>query len=178
MSQLVLDRVAQHFGDTILASGIEHGHAWARVAKDRLVAVATYLRDTRELAMDMPIDCTAVDYLNVGTPRFDVVWHIGSMALQHRLRLRVHPGDESPEVPSLTPLWPGMNWHEREAWDLYGVRFTGHPNLRRVLMYEEFVGHPLRRDYPIDKRQPLVEMLPVRRIPTQRHAPPELLNRP
>ena len=86
----------------------------------------------------------------------------------------------SPRPPSsvrsrlrlLNGVWPGMDWHEREAYDLYGVRFVGHPNLRRVLTYDAFEGHALRKDYPIDKRQPLIEMRDVRPVPTQLSARP------
>ena len=89
--------------------------------------------------------------------RFAVVYHFYSMAKKHRLRLQVSVEDEiSPEVDSLTSLWPGANWLEREVWDMFGIGFRGHPNLKRILMYEGFEGHPLRKDYPVRKRQPLV----------------------
>jgi len=93
--------------------------------------------------------------------RFTVVYHFYSTHHKHRLRLvvplRADPGDPSGvEVESLTPLWPGANWLEREVWDMFGVRFRGHPDLRRILMYEGFAGHPLRKDYPVNKRQPLI----------------------
>ena len=93
------------------------------------------------------------------TARFVVVYHFFSLALKHRLRLEVplgEVGEAEPEVDSLTSLWAGADWYEREVWDMFGIRFRGHPNLKRILMYEEFVGHPLRKDYPVNKRQPLI----------------------
>jgi NADH-quinone oxidoreductase subunit C len=88
--------------------------------------------------------------------RFDVVYHFYSTAHNHRVRLKVPLTLADPVVDSLTGLWRTADWFEREAWDMYGVTFTGHPNLRRILLYEEFKGHPLRKDYPIRKRQPLI----------------------
>jgi NADH-quinone oxidoreductase subunit C len=88
--------------------------------------------------------------------RFVVVYHLFSSVLKHRLRLEVPLQEADPEVDSLVPLWAGADWLEREVWDMFGIRFRGHPNLKRILMYAEFVGHPLRKDYPVNKRQPLI----------------------
>jgi NADH-quinone oxidoreductase subunit C len=88
--------------------------------------------------------------------RFAVVYHFFSLQLKHRLRLEVPVDEGSLVVDSLTSLWPGANWLEREVWDMFGIRFQGHPNLKRILLYEEFVGHPLRKDYPVNRRQPLI----------------------
>ena len=92
-----------------------------------------------------------------GQSRFAVVYHFYSMTLKHRLRLVVPVEEDVAELDSLTSLWPGANWLEREVWDMFGITFRGHPDLKRILMYEEFEGHPLRKDYPVKKRQPLVE---------------------
>ncbi len=88
--------------------------------------------------------------------RFAVVYHFYSTAQKHRLRLVVPVEEADAEVDSLTSLWPGADWLEREVWDMFGIKFRGHPNLKRILMYEEFEGHPLRKDYPVNKRQPLI----------------------
>lgn len=88
--------------------------------------------------------------------RFAVVYHFFSTTHKHRLRLVVPVDDKEPEIESLSALWPGANWLEREAWDMFGVIFRGHPDLKRILMYEEFEGFPLRKDYPVNKRQPLI----------------------
>jgi len=88
--------------------------------------------------------------------RFTVVYHFFSIAHKHRLRLVVPVDEADAEVDSLTSLWPGANWLEREVWDMFGIRFRGHPDLKRILMYEGFEGHPLRKDYPVKKRQPLI----------------------
>jgi NADH-quinone oxidoreductase subunit C len=88
--------------------------------------------------------------------RFVVVYHLFSLPLKHRLRLQVPVEETDAEVDSVTSLWAGADWLEREVWDMFGIRFRGHPNLKRILMYEEFVGHPLRKDYPVNKRQPLI----------------------
>jgi len=103
----------------------------------------------------MLVDLTVVD-LYPQTPRFEVVYHFLSLTLQHRLRIKVRIPEEEPHIPTLTSLWPGANWLEREAWDMFGIIFQGHPNLQRILMYAEFEGHPLRKDYPYRKRQPLI----------------------
>ena len=88
--------------------------------------------------------------------RFAVVYHFYSTALKHRLRLVVPVQENAAEVDSLTDLWPGADWLEREVWDMFGIEFRGHPDLKRILMYEGFEGYPLRKDYPVDKRQPLI----------------------
>ena len=88
--------------------------------------------------------------------RFAVVYHFYSTDHKHRLRLVVPVEESEAELDSLTPLWSAADWLEREVWDMYGIRFSGHPNLKRILMYEEFEGYPLRKDYPVDKRQPLI----------------------
>jgi len=178
MAQIVLERLRRRFGDAIRETHSELGNDTAVVDGQRLVEIAEFLRDDRELLFDMPIDCTAVDWLGKREPRFEVVYHVYSTKRRHRLRLKVGVSEADPTTPALTPVWRGMDWHEREAWDLYGIRFVGHPNLKRILMYEEFVGHPLRKDYPIDRRQPLIEMRKVAQVPTQRHPPAELLNKP
>ena len=87
---------------------------------------------------------------------FAVVYHFYSIDHKHRLRLVVPVEETEAELDSLTPLWAAADWLEREVWDMYGIRFSGHPNLKRILMYKEFEGHPLRKDYPVNKRQPLI----------------------
>jgi len=94
-----------------------------------------------------------------GPGRFVVVYHFFSLPLKHRLRVEVALGngkEADAEVDSLVSLWASADWLEREVWDMFGIRFRGHPNLKRILLYEEFVGHPLRKDYPVNKRQPLI----------------------
>jgi NADH-quinone oxidoreductase subunit C len=91
-----------------------------------------------------------------GPARFAVVYHFFSLALKHRLRLVVPVEENDADLDSLTPLWASADWLEREVWDMFGIRFKGHQNLKRILMYAEFVGHPLRKDYPVNKRQPLI----------------------
>ena len=169
MGQIVLDRLAAQFkGGEIIASGSEHGDEWARVRRDAWVAVATFLRDDPTTKMEMFIDLTCVDRFgsrgpgvaatpDTEPPRFDVVVHLYSVSLKHRVRLYAGAPEDDATVDTLVPVWAGADWFEREAYDLYGVRFKGHPDLRRILMYPEFVGHPLRKDYPVEKRQPLTE---------------------
>jgi NADH-quinone oxidoreductase subunit C len=166
MAKLILDRLRERFtGGEILETGSQHGNEWARVAPEAWRMVAEFLRDDPALTLDMFVDLTCVDR-QPREPRFDVVLHLYSIEKKHRVRLYA-PVDEKGEkdgktgsVASLVPVWPGANWFEREAFDMYGVRFEGHPDLRRILMYKEFVGHPLRKDYPKEKRQPLVRRLP------------------
>jgi NADH-quinone oxidoreductase subunit C len=152
----VLDILRREVPDAIEESGSYVGDEMAVVVRDRLLEVLGLLRDHDELRMDMLSDLTVVDYLHQ-TPRFEVVYQLYSLAHKHRLRVKVRIGEgDDCYVPSATGLWHAANWAEREAWDLYGVRFEGHPDLRRILMYEEFVGHPLRKDYPQNGRQPLI----------------------
>jgi NADH-quinone oxidoreductase subunit C len=91
-----------------------------------------------------------------GQARFTVVYHFFSVAHKHRLRLVVPVEEADAELDSLTSLWPAANWLEREVWDMFGIAFRGHPGLKRILMYDGFEGHPLRKDYPVKKRQPLI----------------------
>jgi NADH-quinone oxidoreductase subunit C len=160
MAKIILDRLAQQFvAGEILETGSQHGNEWARVAPAHWRAVAQFLHDDPSTALNMFIDLTCVDRLG-RTPRFDVVLHLYSVDKKHRVRLLAGVPEEDPSIDSVVSLWPGANWFEREAFDLYGVRFAGHPDLRRILMYPEFVGHPLRKDFPKEGRQPLLRRLP------------------
>jgi NADH-quinone oxidoreductase subunit C len=117
--------------------------------------VAAFLKNDPELEFNVLMDVTAVDYPGE-EPRFEVVYQFYSLKRQARLRVKTRVPEASPELESLTILWKSANWHEREAWDLFGIRFRNHPGLKRILMYEGFEGHPLRKDYPIRRRQPLI----------------------
>ena len=138
------------------------GQAVVTVPRAGVVDALRTLRDDPELAFDMLSDLTAVDYLP-RQPRFEVIYELNSIAHHHRLRVKAEvPGDD-PRIATATLLWNSALWAEREVWDLFGVHFDGHPDLRRILMYPEFEGHPLRKDYPVNKRQPLVpERDPIR----------------
>ena len=114
------------------------------------------LKDDAELGFDFLSDITAVDYWRSKEPRFEVVYQLLSRAGRARLRIRVPVPENDPSVESLTPLWRGANFLEREVWDLFGIRFIDHPDLRRILLYDEFRGHPLRKDYPVNLVQPRV----------------------
>lgn len=178
-------RVKERFGDRILAHTDHFGQHAVTVRPDTLVELAVFLRDEADLAMDFLTDLGGVDYLGYeadGIPerewRFEVAYQFYSMDLKHRYRVKVAVEDDSIHVPTLASIWRTANWLEREVYDQFGIVFDGHKNLRRILNHDEFVGHPLRKDYPIDKRQPLVEMRNVPAEPTQRHAPVEKLNEP
>lgn len=143
------------FPEDVLETCWPQGDATAVVRREAIRRVMDFLKNDPRLRFNLLVDITAVDYLG-RKPRFDVVYHLLSLSFKNRLRIKIRVEEANPEVDSLTPLWGNANWLEREVWDMFGIRFTGHPNLKRILMYEEFQGHPLRKDYPIQKRQPLI----------------------
>jgi NADH-quinone oxidoreductase subunit C len=169
MSQKVLDALVAKFGSDIANTESQHGDEIAWIKREALVAVATWLRDDPAMLFDAPVFCTCIDRLDwhplhrppseawtEDKPRFEVCYQLRSLAHRHRIRLKVSVPEADPHCPSLTELWSGFNWQERETFDMYGIRFDGHPDLRRIYLYDEFVGYPLRKDYPKEKRQPLV----------------------
>ncbi len=160
MSQLALDRLVQSFPDDIVATHQDHGDETAVLKVGRLVEICTFLRDDPETSLEMLTDLTGVDYLGVKAPRFEVVYHLYSLSKNQRLRLKIELGASEPVAPSVVGVWKSAYWMEREAWDLYGIRFEGHPDLRRILLYPEFKGHPLRKDYEMENRQPRIPPWP------------------
>lgn len=179
MAQKVVAAVKAKFGDAIVATESSHGDEVIVVKRDKLVAIATFLRDDPAMAFDVPVFVTAIDLLDWrpqgrrGAPdpdarpefdpgehndglRFEVCFQLRSITHRHRVRLKVQVKENDCKVPTLSLLWAGFGWQERETFDMYGIRFEGHPDLRRIYLYDEFIGYPLRKDYPKDKRQPLV----------------------
>ena len=150
-------KLKEKFSDKVLGIHNHRGDETAVVERSALAEVAQFLKTDPEFDFNVLMDLTAVDGLEMKwRPRFEVVYHFYSLAKNHRLRIKVRVDEKDPVVPTLTSLWPIADWFEREVWDMFGIRFDGHPNLKRILMYEEFVGHPLRKDYPYNKRQPLI----------------------
>jgi NADH-quinone oxidoreductase subunit C len=179
MSQKVLDALKAAHGHAVHHTESQFGDEIAWVVREQLIPVATFLKNDPTMAFDSPVFVTAIDRLDwkpVGVPpsqhwtedkpRFEVAYQLRSSTHKHRIRIKVAVPEHDPRVPSLAQLWPAFNWQERETYDMYGIRFDGHPDLRRIFLYEEFVGYPLRKDYPKDKRQPLVRRddLPINPI--------------
>jgi len=121
------------------------------VPRDRLVDTCRALRDAPSLRFAALVEVTAADYVP-RSPRFEVVYHLLSIANRLRLRLKVRAGEADP-VPTVQGVWPSAGWLEREVWDMFGVVFDGHPDLRRLLMPEDWEGHPQRKDYPVQIRK-------------------------
>jgi NADH-quinone oxidoreductase subunit C len=158
VSQYVLDALRSRFGTSILETHSDFGDDTAVVEPSQWKAIAQFLREEPTLDFDLPVDLCGVDYPD-RIPRTEVVMHLYSISKRHRVRVKARVGDEDmdgAELDSVTSIWAGMNWLEREVWDMSGVRFRGHPDLRRILMYPEFEGHPLQKTYPADRTQPLV----------------------
>ncbi|HEU0030402.1 MAG TPA: NADH-quinone oxidoreductase subunit C [Kofleriaceae bacterium] len=179
MSLIVLDALQAKHGQALDRVESIHGDEIAWVKRDALVAVATWLRDDPTMLFDSPVFVTCIDRIDwhpVGAPpstwwtedkpRFEVCYQLRSSTYRYRIRLKVAVPEADPRCPSLATLWPAFNWQERETFDMYGIKFDGHPDLRRIYLYEEFVGYPLRKDYPKEKRQPLVRRddLPINPI--------------
>jgi len=158
--QAILLRLTSTFGPGIVETHGHRGDHTAVVERSVILEALRFCRDDPDLRFDVLMDLTAVDYLRYPGrefgPRFEVVYHLYSLPHNHRLRLKVRVEEDDARAPSAVGLWPIANWFEREVWDMFGIRFDGHPDLRRLLMYEEFQGHPLRKDYPVTKRQPLI----------------------
>jgi NADH-quinone oxidoreductase subunit C len=146
----IVVRVTEVAPDALLAEEQAVDCLTLVIAREHIVAVGRGLRDDPELAFGHLSDLTAVDYLDLGQePRFAVVYHLLSRRLRRRLRLRVPVSEDDPVVPSVTSIWPTANWHERETNDMFGIGFAGHPDPRRILLPDDFEGHPLRKDFPI-----------------------------
>jgi NADH-quinone oxidoreductase subunit C len=156
----ILDDLKARFAPHVVETHEHCGDATVVVAREAVVDLLRTARDEPALSFEVLMDLTAVDYLKYpgreDGPRFEVVYHLYSITHNHRVRVKVRVEEDDAVVPSAVPLWPIADWFEREVWDMFGIRFEGHPNLKRLLLYEEFVGHPLRKDYPINRRQPLI----------------------
>jgi NADH-quinone oxidoreductase subunit C len=135
--------------DALLGSDDALGEITVRVPRERLVEVATLLRDHEEAGYDLPLLVTAVDWPDrePDAPRFDIVYELRSMKYNDVVRLLVQVPEDDPRVPTLERVFAGMDWHEREAYDLLGIVFEGHHDLRRILLPDDWEGHPLRKDY-------------------------------
>ncbi len=145
-----IDALQSRVGE--LASSEFRGDTRAVVAKDKLLDAMRLLKDSR--GFDLLVDVTCVDYLNYrdATNRFGLVYLLANTATNERLTIRVYLDEPNLSVPSMVPLWAGADWLEREVFDMFGIRFDGHPDLRRILMPEEFTAFPLRKDYPLQGR--------------------------
>ena len=118
------------------------------VEREVIVGICRFLKEHPDLRYDFLADLCGVDWLERREPRFEVVYNLYSIPRADRIRVKVRVPDGT-EVPSVTGVWPTANWHEREVFDMFGIRFAGHPDLRRILMPEDWEGYPLRKDYPV-----------------------------
>lgn len=148
--------IQQHLAGQVLEIVQAQGDDVLIVDRTGLRESFRLLKEDQQLDYDFLSDITAVDYWKKKQPRFEVVYQLVSRNRQRRLRLRVPVPENDAAVESLTPLWRGANFLEREVWDLFGIRFIDHPDLRRILLYDEFQGYPLRKDYPVNLCQPRV----------------------
>ncbi len=181
MSQAFIDALKSKLPDAVVSSHSHKGDDVVVIKREHLVEAMTLLKNDPEFDLKLLRQIAAVDLLTFKTektgggsiasqeapaydvqksrsvePRFYVAYNLYSVTKKKSLRVKVEVRSDDAKVPSITKLFRTANWWERYCWDMMGVEFTGHPNLERLLLYPEFVGHPLRKDYPIQKRQPLV----------------------
>jgi len=151
LENLVLTRLKEKHPASILESAEFRGDLTIVVKREDIVRVCRFLHDDADLSFNFLSDLTAVDR-SAREPRFDVIYHLFSLDKNHRMRLKVR-ADEDQAVPSVTSIWSNADWFEREVFDMFGIAFEGHPDLRRILMPNDWVGHPLRKDFPLTKEE-------------------------
>jgi len=144
------------FEEKILSSKKDLGDLVIRIKSDAVVEVLKFLKDEPQ-DYSMLLDLTCVDYMGK-KPRFEMVYHVFSISRNKRLRIKCWVPEDSLEIDSVSGMWKNANWLEREVYDMFGIQFKGHPDLRRLFMYDGFEGHPLRKDYPLRKSQPRIPL--------------------
>jgi NADH-quinone oxidoreductase subunit C len=155
-NQKIDDLLKQRFKEKILSVKTDLGDVVIQVEKDIVKEVLQFLKE-KPLDYSMLLDLTCVDYMGKKF-RFEMVYHVFSLSKNHRLRIKCRVPNEDPEIDSVSGLWKNANWLEREVYDMFGIRFKDHPDLRRLFMYDGFEGYPLRKDYPLRKRQPKIKL--------------------
>lgn len=152
------EQVKAKFPDDVISVADQAGDPAVYVKKSSVKPVLSALKTDSGFNFNLLADLFAVDYLfwEEKENRFEIIYNLYSISKNHRLFVKVPVAEKDPVLESVVTVWPAANWFEREVWDMFGVKFTGHPNLKRILMYEEFQGHALRKDYPYNKRQPLI----------------------
>lgn len=157
MAQFVVERLQAVHGDCIQRVLDEHGDLTIWVSRDRVHDVLAFCKQDDALCFNFCMDVTAVDYLPLGgDPRFAVVYHLYSLRTGKRVRIKAGVPEDDPVVDTATDIWKSTDWFEREVYDMFGIRFEGHPNMKRILCHHDFQGHALRKDYPADLRWRLV----------------------
>ncbi len=144
--------IEEKFPGQVLGTVTHAGQVGVKLSRDRIRDICLFLRDEPSVRMDHLADLTAVDYSTYPGdpgPRFEVVYNLISTVHRHRIRLKVRLTEEDPGIDTVSTVWNTANWHERETYDLMGIRFNGHPDLRRILLPEDWEGHPLRKEYPL-----------------------------
>jgi NADH-quinone oxidoreductase subunit C len=145
--EILIHRLRERFKDAILSTRVDHDEVCHLVDKDALPAIGEVLKSDPEFDMNYLVDILGVDHLP-SSPRFEVVYLFYSISKRHRLRLKIKVASDEP-VPTVTGIWPAAGWPEREVYDMYGIIFTGHPDLTRIYMAPDWQGFPLRKDYPL-----------------------------
>lgn len=170
----IADKLKERFVDAMLEVSEAHGELTLVVEREQIVDICRYLKDDPGLRFNLLMDIAGVDYLG-REPRFEVVYHLYSIPHNRRLRLKVRVPEHDLVVPSVTAVWNTANWHEREAFDMLGIRFSDHPDLRRIYMPDDYPGHPLRKDFPI--LGPDAEVGPRDRVNQLNEAPPPFISK-
>ncbi len=145
----VVEFLREEFTEDILAQEEFRGQMTLYVKKERVVDICRYLHDEQSMAFKYLRDLTAVDWMEKKDARFEVVYHLYSIKFKEMIRLKAAVSESDCSISSVTSIWRGADWHERECYDLFGITFKGHPDHRRILMPDDWEGHPLRKDYPV-----------------------------
>ncbi|MGR3218758.1 MAG: NADH-quinone oxidoreductase subunit C [Candidatus Anammoxibacter sp.] len=155
VDNIIVAKLKEKFSDAVLEVKSFRDETTIIVNKESIVEMCKYLRDDNDLRFDYLSDLCGVDKIELNNT-FEIVYHLYSLTNNNRVRLKapISSDDEKPSISTVSSVWPTANWHEREVYDMFGVVFDGHPDLRRILTPDGFKGHPLRKDYPINKRQP------------------------
>ena len=148
MNSSVLKSLQEKFGESILSSSEFRGELTIVVPKERIVEICRFLKEDAALCFDMLADLFGLD-MYTPVKRFGVVYNLYSLKSHHRIRLKIFTEEQDPHVPTVTGVWGTANWHERETYDMFGIIFDGHPDLRRIYMPDEFEHYPLRKDFPL-----------------------------
>jgi NADH-quinone oxidoreductase subunit C len=156
MEKKILKELEQQLSGKIKVTSSDFGDDTLIIDRESLLEVVRFLKQ-KPYEYSMLLDLTCVDYLG-REPRFEMVYHLLSLSAKHRLRIKIPLSEKNLSIETLTSVWKNANWLEREVYDMYGVRFYGHPDLRRLFMYDGFEGFPLRKDYPLRKRQPRIRL--------------------